>query len=73
VTRFSELASRESATLGGKFHQEVDVVALAVEFLKLDLEAGAHVPHDLLHPREVPALEHRVPVLGHEGQSEREG
>jgi len=54
--------------LGREVHQQVNVVRLAVELAELALEAGAHVPHDLLQPLKVASGEHWVPVLRDEDQ-----
>ena len=39
------------------------MVVLAVELGQFAPEVGAHRPHDLLHPRQVPVAEYLVPVL----------
>ncbi|GAB3220511.1 hypothetical protein GCM10027447_04980 [Glycomyces halotolerans] len=44
------------------------MVALAVELLELDFEIRAHVPHDRLHPGQVPVGEYPVPELRDENQ-----
>lgn len=46
-------------------HRQVHVVGLSVELDQLRF-GGAHVPHDLLDARQVPATEHVVPELRHE-------
>jgi hypothetical protein len=56
------LTSFAGATLGGTVGERVDVVVLAVELDELGLEVGAHRPHDLFHPGEVPG--HRTPDAG---------
>ena len=59
--------------LGWEVDEQVDVVVLAVELDQLGLEVGAHRPHDLLHPGQVPVAEHLVPVFRHENQVSVQG
>ncbi|MEZ0021766.1 hypothetical protein P3T36_004180, partial [Kitasatospora sp. MAP12-15] len=49
-------------------HQQVDVIALAVEFPQLRTEALAYVPHDRLAARQHLVVEDLTPVLGDEHQ-----
>jgi hypothetical protein len=48
---------------GREVHQQVHMLGLAAELGQFRPKDCAHIPHDLLHPFQVPRGEYRVPVL----------
>src|SRR2546425_10181252 len=54
--------------LGRVVHQEVDVIAFAVELLQLRLEVLAHLAHDLFAACQHLVVEDSTPVFRHEDQ-----
>jgi hypothetical protein len=48
---------------GREVHQQVHKLGLAAELGQFRPKDCAHIPHDLLHPFQVPRGEYRVPVL----------
>jgi hypothetical protein len=51
---------------GREVDQRADMPGFLVELGQFRTEVRAHVPHDLLHPRQVSGTEDLVPVLGEE-------